>query len=191
MWQQCWRDDKNKNIKEWKERQAGADMKGVFPFLYLTVFQKHILICLFVQIESLWGEEKQSSNSSNEITVRSEPRSYRSLCFKNIVSPQTPQAALYIWQQTMWNPKSKEQGSQCVSDWIKERLNKLHKGRIYMHSRWNIELSTGQTSNQWLLMNPITSIDAWMTVNTITLPLTQQHMISHPAIATSWSFFFL
>lgn len=36
------------------------------------------------------------------------------------VSPQTPQAVLYIGQETMWNPKSKEQGSQCLPAWIKE-----------------------------------------------------------------------
>lgn len=122
------RRQKNKNMKEWKDYKGGTSgwwhERSLSFFishcLSLGVFYKHIHICLFVQIESLWGEEKQSSNSSNEITVRSEPRSYHSLCFKNTVSPQSPQATLYIWQQTMWNPKSKEQGSQCVPDWIKE-----------------------------------------------------------------------
>lgn len=63
---------------------------------------------LFVQNESLQAEGKQSSNSANMIMVRSESRSHHSPWFKNTESSHPSHMT------AEWNPKSKEQGSQCV-----------------------------------------------------------------------------
>lgn len=129
---------------------VGDDMKGVFLFFtpycpLLGVFYELILV--YLSSYDPWGEEKQSSNSSNEITVRSEPRSYHSLCFKNSLTTNSTNYPLHrTGDHACEIQKAKNKGASVFPTGSKQfKSAPQRKNMVKLENCW-LKLSTGQSN---------------------------------------------